>query len=166
MTKTRSTDPGKARIRPLEEEDLDILVDLCGEHAAYERASFEAEGKRENLRRLLLQKDSRAQCLLAECEGQVLGFVTFSPEVSTWDAAEYLHMDCLFLRPSARGKGLGKRLLAEVTKAAREGGYLHVQWQTPPWNESAIRFYKREGATFKEKLRFYLDPDPQGPESA
>ncbi|WP_324609629.1 hypothetical protein [Streptomyces sp. WM6386] len=70
-------------------------------------------------------------------DGAVVGYATCSAEVSTWDGSEYLHMDCLFLRHGHRGLG-------------------QVQWQTPAWNEGAIRFYGRIGATSKDKRRFFL----------
>ena len=68
-------------------------------------------------------------------EDKLLGFATSRPEFSTWDAAYYLHLDCLYLR---RGRG-------------------RIQWQTPIFNTNAIALYRRLGATEKNKALFYLD---------
>ncbi|WP_017600570.1 GNAT family N-acetyltransferase, partial [Nocardiopsis lucentensis] len=87
---------------------------------------------------------------------EVVGYATCSPEVSTWDGCEYLHMDCLFLRDGTRGAGLGARIMDAVADTARGLGLTEVQWQTPVWNEDAIRFYDRLGARAKEKLRYTL----------
>lgn len=50
----------------------------------------------------------RLRCFVAELnEGEIIGYVSCAPEVSTWDGAEYLHMDCLFLREGHRGLRVG-----------------------------------------------------------
>ena len=76
-----------------------------------------------------------------------------------WDGAEYLHMDCLFLRDGHRGLGVGPKLVDAVLAEARARGLGQVQWQTPPWNKDAIRFYDRLGAQAKEKRRYFLSVD-------
>ncbi|MCY0934063.1 GNAT family N-acetyltransferase [Streptomyces sp. H34-S4] len=65
-------------------------------------------------------------------------------------------MDCLYLTEEARGHGLGAALMDEVAALARGLGLGHVEWQTPDWNEGAIRFYDRLRATGKPKLRYAL----------
>lgn len=65
-------------------------------------------------------------------------------------------MDCLYLTETSRGHGLGPLLMAAVGAEAGRLGLPEVQWQTPAWNESAIRFYDRLGATSKEKRRYSL----------
>lgn len=87
------------------------------------------------------------------------GFASARLELSTWDAGRYLHLDCIYLRPNDRGGGLGRELIAEVARAAVELGAVNLQWQTPSWNEGAVRFYRRLGASAVEKLRFTLSPE-------
>lgn len=97
------------------------------------------------------------RCLVAESpDGEVVGYATCVPALSTWDGLEYLHMDCLFLVPGQRGLGLGALLMDAVTAEARTLGLTEIQWQTPTWNEGAIRFYDRLGARAQEKTRFTL----------
>ena len=72
-------------------------------------------------------------------------------------------MDCLYLAEEARGHGLGAALMEGVSDLARELGVDQVQWQTPDWNEGAVRFYDRLGATRKEKQRYSLAVDTVGP---
>jgi GNAT superfamily N-acetyltransferase len=142
------------RVRP---EELADVVALIAEHAAYEKAEPPTPGLEERLRSLLFGRaEPRLRCLVAELEGTVVGYATCSTEVSTWDGVEYLHMDCLFLREGHRGLGIGEALMAAVRDEARALGLGQVQWQTPAWNEGAIRFYDRIGAVSKEKLRFFL----------
>lgn len=146
--------PVVRRVRP---EELADVVALITEHAAYEKAEPPAPGLEERLRSLLFgSPEPRLRCLVAELDGTVVGYATCSAEVSTWDGTEYLHMDCLFLRDGHRGLGIGESLMAAVRDEARALGLGQVQWQTPAWNEGAIRFYDRIGAVSKEKLRFFL----------
>lgn len=145
------------QIRPAEPKDIEELVTLCGEHAAYERASFDPTGKAEAIQRHLFQTH-RFFCYVAEDDsGQLLGYATCMTEFSTWDAALYLHMDCLYLRPPARNLGIGAAFMRVIAGKAAELVCSQIQWQTPQWNVDAIRFYRRLGASSREKLRMYLD---------
>ncbi|WP_406129515.1 GNAT family N-acetyltransferase [Streptomyces canus] len=71
-----------------------------------------------------------------------------------------LHMDCLFLLPGHRGLGLGVLLMDAVAAEARALGLDEVQWQTPVWNDGAIRFYDRMGARARQKVRYSLPVAP------
>ncbi|KQX13913.1 acetyltransferase [Streptomyces sp. Root431] len=103
----------------------------------------------------------RLRCFVAELpDGSLAGYATCAPELSTWDGVAYLHMDCLYLTSTARGHGLGPLLMDAVRAEARALGLTEIQWQTPAWNEGAIRFYDRLGATSKEKRRYTLAVDP------
>ncbi|MFF0436211.1 GNAT family N-acetyltransferase [Streptomyces sp. NPDC004327] len=144
-------------------EDLPRVAELAAEHAAYEQAAPPPGDLAARLHRLLFAAEApRLRCLVAELpDGTLAGYATCAPELSTWDAAEYLHMDCLYLTAEARGHGLGALLMAAVRREARALGLTEIQWQTPTWNDGAIRFYDRLGATSKEKRRYSL---PSGQE--
>jgi GNAT superfamily N-acetyltransferase len=139
-------------------EDIPRVVELAAEHAAYEHAAPPPPDLAPRLSALLFDTPApRLRCLVAELPGgEVVGYATCSPEISTWQAREYLHMDCLFLRSDSRGSGLGALLMEAVTAEARALGLDEIQWQTPAWNEGAARFYDRLGARPKEKLRYSL----------
>ena len=143
-------------IRPVRPDDLPELVRLCAEHALYERSSFVTDGKAEALGHMLFAQDARLKCLIAEVAGKAMGYASFSVEVSTWDADRFMHMDCLFLRPEARNKGLGLALMRRIAQEALEQGVIRMQWQTPCFNVDAIRFYDRLGPEKKEKFRMFL----------
>ncbi|MFG2502385.1 HAD-IA family hydrolase [Streptomyces sp. NPDC048441] len=149
--------PGHApRVRYARPADLPRIAELADEHAAYEKSPPLTPGLAGRLDGLLFgTPEPRLRCLVAELPGgEIVGYATCAPEVSTWDGAEYLHMDCLFLRDGHRGLGLGPLLTDAVAAEARALGLTEVQWQTPAWNEGAIRFYNRLGADAKEKLRY------------
>lgn len=127
-----------ASIRWAMPEDMDGSVRLCAEHAAYERSSFQPAGKEEALARMLFAPEARLRCLVAEMDNRLIGYATFSVEVSTWDADRYMHMDCLFLRPEARsqesaGRSCGASLRKRPHKAwnACNGRPLRSMWTRP-----------------------------------
>lgn len=142
-------------IRKALPEDMTEIINLCEEHAAYEQASYNRPGKAEKLSFHLFSKEPRLFCLIAEQNSSIAGYATYMFEFSTWDAAFYCHMDCLYLRPAYRGFGMGEALVHEIEKQAKLSGIDLIQWQTPVSNVRAIKFYHRIGATSKEKLRLY-----------
>ncbi|MEW2416372.1 GNAT family N-acetyltransferase [Streptomyces sp. NPDC046866] len=150
--------PVVRRARP---EDLPRLVELIHEHVAYERAAPRPADLGERLGPQLFAEGARLWVLLAEGpDGAVAGYAACSAEFAFWDARHYLHMDCLYLAEGARGHGLGAALMEGVAALARELGMEQVQWQTPDWNEGAIRFYDRIGAAGLPKRRYALAVRP------
>lgn len=65
-------------------------------------------------------------------------------------------MDCLFVRDTHRGGGVGRILMKAALEHTRLHGTTELQWQTPTWNSGAIRFYDRLGAAQQTKRRFTL----------
>ena len=144
-------------IRAARPDDLDALVRLCADHAAYERAAYDPEGKAQKLGALLFEPAPRLACVVAERDRQPVGFATWTAQVATWSADRYAYLDCLYLDEAARGAGTGRRLVARVASDARAAGCRRLEWQTPAFNVRAVRFYGRLGATRADKVRFFLD---------
>lgn len=151
------TRPLGPTIRPVQPADLPQLVELCQAHAAYERAEYSPAGKAEALAGALFGPQPRLYLWVVERQpGKLAGFMALTLDYSTWDAAPFAHMDCLYLDESLRSQGVGKRLIELAAEFGRTNGCINLQWQTPTWNEGAIRFYVREGGVAREKQRFTL----------
>lgn len=144
-------------VRPVVPGDLDALSAMCAEHARFERTDFVAEGKAEALANALFGPVPRLHAWVAEEDGCAVGYATASHEFATWAAAEFVHMDCLFVREGRRNGGIGAALLAAVAAHACAAGIAQMQWQTPDWNRAAARFYQRAGARECIKRRFTLE---------
>jgi GNAT superfamily N-acetyltransferase len=134
--------------------DIHQLVQLIRDHASFERADPPSETLADDLPGMLFGPAARLHALVAETTDGVVGYATASLVASTWHAAQYLHLDCLYLAERARGVGIGGMLLESVRELASGLGATHVEWQTPEWNEGAIRFYDRSGATRRAKQRY------------
>jgi len=144
-------------IRPAEETDMNELIQLCHEHAIFEEAEYDPAGKAEKLHSFIFDDEPVLLCFVAEAEKQLLGYITFTKEFSTWSAEYFFHMDCLYLKEEARGLGLGKKLMQAMIENGKQNNIDHIQWQTPVSNKNAIDFYHHIGASSKHKQRFFLD---------
>ena len=142
-------------IRKAVKSDLLQLVDLCEAHAVHEGNFYSKEGKENRLGMILFTDHPTLNCWVVVVEKELVGYATAIKQYSTWDADWYLYLDCLFLKPDFRGKGVGKTLMEEVVCFAQSEKCIGIQWQTPFSNKEAIKFYERLGATCKLKERFF-----------
>jgi GNAT superfamily N-acetyltransferase len=144
-----------SRVRPIEPGDLDALLDLCREHAAYEKADFHDNGQIERWRSALFRAEPALYGWMATDGDEYAGFMTATIDFSTWNAEPFVYMDCLYLREAYRGRGLGRAFLDRLRECAIAHGCGWAEWQTPPHNELGIGFYRRMGASAKAKVRFH-----------
>lgn len=136
--------------------DLEALLPLIAEHAAFERAPAPPVTAA-MLADALSGADPRLRVWVAADGSGVVGYLSATRDFSTWRGRPFLHMDCLYLRPGFRGHGHGATLLDALCSHARATGITRLQWQTPAWNADAARFYRRLGARESRKRRFVLD---------
>lgn len=133
-------------IRAAVPQDAPALWEMIQELARYEKLEHQLEGSAEALHRALFQ-DQTAECLVAEAETGLVGYALFFQTFSTFLCKPGIWLEDLYVTPSHRGSGVGKRLLAKVVEIARERGCGRVEWSVLDWNESAIGFYQGLGAT-------------------
>jgi len=79
--------------------------------------------------------------LVAEQDGALLGFTHYLLHRSTTSIAPSLYLQDLFTAAAARGKGVGRALIAAVYDRARAAGIPRVYWQTHETNHIAMRLY-------------------------
>ena len=142
------------RIRPAQPQDIEQIIELCEAHAKYEAYNFQKKDKAEALFNYLFVDKASIHCLVVTNHFQLLGYATYMKQFSTWEVAHYLYLDCLFLLENARGKGIGQKMMNEIKAMAKKMECSWIEWQTPKFNEDAIRFYQRIGASSKSKERF------------
>lgn len=138
-------------------DDVQDLAPLCAEHAAFEGCTARLDAQwAARLRQALQQRRLWIWLAHAMDDGRLIGYASATLDYATLSADAFLHLDCLYLRPHARGLGLGPVLMQAVQAQARAEGCQQLQWQTPQWNEAAARFYRRLGAQMLPKQRFVL----------
>jgi len=144
--------PANMNIREAKNSDAKQLASLFYKHATYEGSSLSVN---ENTIVDRLTKYHPVQIIVVELNGELKGYMSVIKQFSTWDMEYYLYMDCLYLEPELRGKGLGQQLMTICKKLTHKNKVKEIQWQTPVENESAIGFYEKLGAINKPKQRFF-----------
>ncbi|MBY0307878.1 MAG: GNAT family N-acetyltransferase [Phycisphaerales bacterium] len=87
-----------------------------------------------------------AEALIGEIDGKPEGLALYFMNFSTWVGQQGVYLEDLFVRPSARGKGLGKALFLEVARLSVARGCTRMDWAVLDWNKPAIDFYLALGA--------------------
>jgi GNAT superfamily N-acetyltransferase len=136
-----------SRVRPATAADVPVVLELVRELAVYEREPDAVEATEEQLREALFGAEPVAWCHLAlDADGVVVGFALWHLTFSTWRGTAGIWLEDLFVRPAARGTGLGRALLSELARTCTDRGYSRLAWWVLDWNEPAVGFYRSLGA--------------------
>ena len=133
-------------IRVATPSDVPVLLELVRELAVYEKEPDAVLATEPDLHDALFGTDPSAGCHVAELDGAVVGFALWYRTFSTWQGKPGLWLEDLFVRPEARGTGLGRALLVELARTAVARGWTRFEWWVLDWNEPAQGFYRSLGA--------------------
>ncbi len=122
------------------------MLALIQELAAYERAPEAVVATEADLLRDGFGAVPLFRTLIAELEGAAVGFALFFLAYSTWRGQPTLYLEDLFVRPVARGNGVGSALMRALAADAVRLGCARFVWQVLDWNTPSIRFYESLGA--------------------
>lgn len=133
-------------IRQARPDDLPLIAALIRELAEYEHLAHEVRFDDQVLARNLFGDRPYAEVVIGEVAGQAQGFALFFHNFSTFEGKPGIYLEDLFVRPAARGSGLGKALLKHLAQLAVERDCARLEWWVLDWNEPAIGFYRALGA--------------------
>jgi len=137
-------------IRAARPDDAPDLVRLINGLADYERLSHQSHPDESVLAAQLREDASpRIEALVAEEEGteKCIGFALFFHNYSTFLTNFGLFLEDLFVEPEYRGRGVGFALFKRLASIARDRGCQRFEWNVLDWNEPAIAFYEKLGAS-------------------
>ncbi len=134
-------------IRTTTEADVPVILSLIRDLATYERAPDAVVATEMGLREVLFGPTPSAEVLLALEKAEPVGFALYFSNFSTWLGRPGLYLEDLFVRPEKRGKGYGRALLIRLAQIAQERRCGRMEWAVLDWNEPAIQFYRKLGAT-------------------
>jgi GNAT superfamily N-acetyltransferase len=134
-------------IRSASEADVPVILQLIRDLATYERAPEAVVATEAGLREVLFGAKPTAEVLLALEKAEPVGFAVYFYNFSTWLGRPGLYLEDLFVRPEKRGNGYGRALLIRLAQIAKERGCGRMEWAVLDWNEPAIEFYRKLGAT-------------------
>jgi GNAT superfamily N-acetyltransferase len=134
------------RIRAGELQDVPLIAELIRGLARYEKLEHEVVMTEEKLSATLFGERQYAETLIAEDDGEPVGFALFFHNYSTFLAQPGIYLEDLFVHPDKRGGGVGRALLRRLAQVAVDRGCGRLEWAVLDWNVDAIRFYERLGA--------------------
>ena len=135
--------------------DVPLLLRFFRELAEFERQPNAVILKEETLIKDGFGSQPKFRGLIAEWEGQAIGYALFFDFYSSWKGPG-IFLEDLFVREAFRSRGIGRALLSEVARIARQEGSFGIRWEVLSWNESAIKFYKSLGCEFFDEWRQVL----------
>jgi GNAT superfamily N-acetyltransferase len=138
-----------ARIRPAAPHDAPVILAFIRELAEYERLLHEVKTTLADVETILFGASPKAFCDIAENDDGPVGFALWFYSVSTFEGRHGLYLEDLYVRPAARGTGLGKALLAHLARRCAAEGLPRLEWSVLDWNAPAIAFYDSLGASAK-----------------
>ena len=135
---------GEIAIRAAGPEDAETLLRLIRQLAAFEKLAHEVRATEADLLREGFGAAPRYEALLAEEDGNAIGFALFFHNFSTFEGRSGLHLEDIFVAEAARARGVGRKLMARLAAIAAERDCVRLDLTVLHWNP-ARRFYDRLG---------------------
>ncbi|MBD1212482.1 MAG: GNAT family N-acetyltransferase, partial [Dolichospermum circinale Clear-D4] len=133
--------------------DVITLFKLIQGLAEYEKLSHAVIGNAEALEDHLFGSPKYVDAIIAEIDGQAVGFAIFFHNYSTFLTKPGIYLEDIFVSPEYRRQGIGKALLTKVAQIAVERDCGRLEWSVLDWNVSAQEFYRNMGADILEDWR-------------
>ena len=143
------------RIRPAQKADGKAVLSLVDALADYEKLKRPAPAARRRLLADAFGRKPRIEILLAEHEGEAVGYAIMLETYSSFLAMPTLYLEDLFVRPEHRLRGAGKKLFQAVLKEAKRRRCGRMEWMVLDWNKLAIGFYRKLGARHMKPWHLY-----------
>jgi GNAT superfamily N-acetyltransferase len=141
-------------IRVATADDCGLILQFIRELALYEKAPDAVVATEAQLRQHGFGETPQFEALIASLDGEPVGMALFHTRFSTWLGAPTLYLEDIFVRETARGHGVGRRLMARLAAIALERGWGRVDFHVLDWNP-ARGFYQKLGfGHLEEWLRY------------
>jgi GNAT superfamily N-acetyltransferase len=147
---------GAVQIRPATRQDVQLIYTMICELAAYERAPDAVSGTPAMLERALFDSEPPvAEALIAHHHGAPAAFALFHATFSTWECSAGVWLEDIFVRPEHRRAGVGEALMRHLAALTLARGGRRLEWAALDWNEPALRFYLKLGASALTQWRLH-----------
>ena len=144
-----STDHSSLTIRRAGVPDAPTVMEMVREIAAHENQLQHLKVTTERWASLLHLRD--VIVLIAYRNNQPVGYVSAVRRIHLWSERDILALDALYVREHARDGGVGRALMAELAASFAAPDQLTITWGVEADNYDAHRFYRRLGATLRDK---------------
>jgi len=153
LTTALSPPRGQPAFRAATPDDVELVLAFIGELAAYERLAHAAVATAADIGAALFCDHPKVFCDLAEVEGEAVGFALWFYTFSTFVGRHGLYLEDLYVRPHARGLGIGRALLRRLAQRCVDEGLGRLEWSVLDWNAPAIAFYDSLGSVSMDDWR-------------
>lgn len=136
-------------------QDIPLILSFIKELAEYEKLSHEVVTTEAGLKEALFGEQPHAEVIIGYLNQIPVSFALFFHNFSTFLGRPGIHLEDLFVKPEARGKGVGQKMLAYLAAIAKSRKCGRFEWSVLDWNESAIGFYERLGAKAMDEWTVY-----------
>ena len=133
-------------IRRATPNDVSLILTFIHELATYEKLAHEVVATEGDMHTALFGERPVIETVIASLNGEPVGYALFFPTFSTFLGKPGLYLEDLYVRPAARGFGVGRKLLEHLARLTVERGWGRLEWSVLDWNEPSITFYKKMGA--------------------
>jgi GNAT superfamily N-acetyltransferase len=124
------------------EEEFEGLLPLIAAYQRfYEVDDPDTDRNRAFFHRFLAPSEIGELLAARDEGGAILGYACLYWHFSSLEATDTVLMSDLFVAPEARGRGVGRALIATAAAVARERGAPWLEWSTAPDNHTAQRLY-------------------------
>lgn len=139
-------DGSSLKIRSANSNDTSLILDFIRALAVYEKLANEVVADETIIRENLFGANAKAEVLIATRNDQPAAFALFFHNFSTFLGKSGIYLEDLYVHEHLRGLGVGKILLTQIAKIAKERNCGRFEWSVLDWNQPAIDFYKSLGA--------------------
>ena len=134
----------KTLIRPARPDDCEAMHQMLVALAVYERAPDAVKVTPDALRRDGFGPAPRYEAIIAERQGEPVGFALWTQNYSTWEGRAGFFLEDIFVYDEARKYGVGQALMARMARIAKDRGLGRLDLNVLTWNP-ARKFYERLG---------------------
>ncbi len=142
-------------IIPAAPEHVPEIHDMIEALADHLGLSHELVATEEHLYEALFGDHQQAEVILAHEGEHIAGFALFYNNYSTFRGRCGMHLEDLYVKPAWRGRGIGKRLLAHLSKMTLERGCNRLEWWVLGEDVKAVEFYENLKASAKDEWNIY-----------
>lgn len=127
--------------------DVAIILTFIRELAVYEKLADHVVATEDDMHVALFGERPVIEAVIASKDDEPVGYALFFPTFSTFLGRPGMYLEDIYVRPSARGFGIGRKMLEHLAHITVQRGWGRLEWSVLDWNEPSIAFYKKMGAT-------------------
>lgn len=141
MIKTRNTT----------KDDVDTLFDLIMGIARFHNQEEYVLTDKQEILNSGFNNNPKFGAIIAEFNGQIAGYLSYTWNYSIWNGGEYMKLDDLFVWKEYRDQKVGLQLMNHAKDICKEKNISLIKWEVEKDNVRAIEFYNRLDAKITEK---------------